>query len=73
MSALQQLCARSVTHQRRNGSTEDYPVCAATKDDRRLELVKSLPEADQALYLEQEIERFAALPDQPKRGELERA
>jgi hypothetical protein len=42
------------------------------QDNVRETLVKGLTDADQALYIEQELERHLRIQDQPVAGELPR-
>jgi hypothetical protein len=50
-----------------------YAVEVLTRDGRRLPLVRGMiPEADQALFLEQAIERRLSIPDRPVAGEVPR-
>jgi hypothetical protein len=46
-----------------------YGLYGITREQRRLELVTGLPSAEDAMFLEQEIERFLRLKDKPIRGE----
>ena len=54
----------------KNGTTTTYQVHAATRAGTQEKLVESLDTSDQALYLEQEIERFLNIKDAPVAGEI---
>ena len=56
----------------RNGTSITYAVHAALRDGADAKLVDALDSPEQALYLEQEIERFLGIKDVPVRGELAR-
>jgi hypothetical protein len=71
-SRLAQVYCTEVWHRTKNGQTVSYSVHAMTDDSRKVDLVKRLDDQEQALYLEQEIERRLALDDRPVGGELPR-
>jgi hypothetical protein len=54
----------------KNGVTTTYQVHVATHGGAQEKLVDSLDSSDQALYLEQEIERFLSIKDAPVAGEM---
>ncbi|HMN89149.1 MAG TPA: hypothetical protein PKE68_03950 [Saprospiraceae bacterium] len=47
-----------------------YAVRILTKDGQRLRLVKGLQTPEQAIFIEQEIERFLKIEDRPVAGEV---
>jgi hypothetical protein len=49
-----------------------YEVMVLRKSNVRDTLVKGLPDPDQALYIEQELERYLRIADEPIGGELQR-
>lgn len=49
-----------------------YEVHVIGKDSRRIELIKGLDSEDDALFIEQEVEKYLGIKDQPVRGELPR-
>ncbi len=57
---------------RRVDGRTTYRLRAIMADDVELLLVHDMTTREQALYLEQEIERFLGLADEPARGELPR-
>jgi hypothetical protein len=68
---VQQLYCQEHVHRNKNGTSVTYSV-ELIRNSGRETLVKGLSECDQALFIEQELERFLKIEDQPVRGELER-
>jgi hypothetical protein len=66
---LTQLFSEQVTNSSRYTS---YRLSAVRRDGRKVKLVSGLPEADQALFLEQQIEAYLGIRDQRVGGELPR-
>jgi hypothetical protein len=64
-------CKERVSHSK-NGTSCAYEVLAVTKANVRKTLLKNLTEADQALFIEQELERFLGIEDRPVPGEIAR-
>lgn len=56
----------------RNGVSRSYEVHAILRDRTDKIIVKDLPNPPQALYIEQEVERYLRIKDEPIRGELPR-
>lgn len=71
-SDIDQVFCRSDVKTSKNGSRTIYSVEVVTKDNHREPLIKSLNSEDEALFIEQELEVFLGLKDQPVRGEVER-
>lgn len=69
---LRQLYCRRRESRSKNGVSVSYVLSAATRDGRSIDLLASLPEADQALYLEQAIESHLGIVDVPVGDELPR-
>jgi hypothetical protein len=69
---LAQLYTRERLHHHRNSTSTTYEVYAILQDGTRQKLLSGLHEIEQALYIEQEIERFLEIEDRPVRGELAR-
>jgi hypothetical protein len=68
-AALTQLyCEETVTHGK-NGTSRTYTLSAVLRDGRKIALIKALPEAAQALFLEQLIEERLGIRDAPVGGE----
>jgi len=69
---LAQFYCRETAKRGKHGTHYTYDVMAIRKDNARETLVQGLLNSDQALYIEQEIERFLGIKDQPVHGELGR-
>jgi hypothetical protein len=70
--SVRQLYSKEKIHRGKCGSHSTYELWTALADGKAVKLAGVGGEADQALYLEQRIERALALPDQPVAGELAR-
>lgn len=62
----------SITRSRRGGTSTTYRVHALTHSGKNLKLLSGLPDSEQALFVEQEIEKFLRIEDVPVRGEMGR-
>lgn len=51
------------------GRSVTYELYAIAEQNQRQKIVKGLPTAEEAIFLEQEIERFLRIEDRPVRGE----
>ena len=71
-SALAQLFVKEKVHHHSNGVSRTYHVWAILRDGTQKKLVSGLDELDQALWLEQEIENWLGIRDQPVPGEAKR-
>jgi hypothetical protein len=69
---LEQLFCEQHTHHGRNGTTVTYSVRARTTGGKMVKLVEGLTERDQALFIEQEIERHLAIPNRAVASEMRR-
>jgi hypothetical protein len=67
---VRQLYVRHRARSRNADSPATFEVVVVSADGRQRALLRSPLDQDQALFLEQEIERFLNLPDQPIRGEI---
>lgn len=67
----QLFCKEKVSHSK-NGTNYSYEVYVALSDDAQVKLLSGLDMADQALFIEQELERYLGIKDQPVGGELPR-
>jgi len=65
-----QVYREEIVRHTKNGRSVSYHLSVATKDGRKLKLLSGVPSADQALFLEQEIERHLGIRDQPVTGEM---
>lgn len=61
-------CTEKVTHGK-NGSSARYGVEVVLEGNRRETLVKGLDDADQALFIEQQLEKHLGIDDVPVEGE----
>lgn len=64
-------CTEKIQHGK-NGPNYSYEVHAVDKHNVQKSIVTGLGDANQALYLEQELERFLDIEDQPVAGEISR-
>ena len=72
-ASIAQLYVKEVLRHRRRGSASlTYEVHVATRDGGHVKLLSGLDSSEQALYLEQEIERALGIKDLPVRGEIGR-
>lgn len=69
-STLKQLYTKEKISRGRNGSTTTYEVHAITSTGKNEKLLSGLDTSEQALYIEQEIERYFRIADAPVRGQL---
>jgi hypothetical protein len=67
--SVSQLYCTEKVHRTKNGSTTRYGVEAVLPGNRRDTLVRDLPDADHALFIEQQLERHLGLADIPVAGE----
>lgn len=61
-----------VSHSRNGGSSVAYQLNARLRTRRTIKLLSGLEEADQALFIEQQLERHLGIEDRPVGGELRR-
>lgn len=72
IGSLEQLyCTEKISHGR-NGTTVRYGVEAVLRDGRNLKVVTGLDERDQALYIEERMERHLGIVDRRVRSEMAR-
>jgi len=64
-------CTEKISHSK-NGTSVIYKVEAVLKGNRRETLVHDIPDHDQALYIEQQLERHLQIKDVPVAGEYGR-
>ena len=69
-SGIAQVYCKEHISRGKNSTTTTYEVHASTHAGKHEKLVDSLDSSDQALYLEQEIERFLSIKDVPVVGEV---
>lgn len=66
---IQQFYCKEKVRRHKNGSSTSYGVEAVMNDDKRQTLVDGLDQPDQALFLEQQIEKHLGIADRPVSGE----
>ncbi len=64
-------CRQKVKHSK-NGATETYQVEAVIEGNLRKTIVKGLENADQAIFVEQQLEKYLGIEDVPVDGEYGR-
>lgn len=55
----------------KNGHSSSYTLSAVLRDGRKIDLIKSLPNAAQVLYFEQRIEEHLGIEPAPVAGEFQ--
>jgi hypothetical protein len=65
-------CKENLSHSSDYGTSRSYEVYVIFRHDLRKKLITGLNEPEQALYIEQELERFLYIQDAPVPGELAR-
>ena len=68
---IQQLYCTAKTSSSRNGTSTAYELHALTSGGEDRKLLK-VDELEQALFIEQEVEKFLGIADVPVRGEIPR-
>jgi hypothetical protein len=68
---IKQLYAMEKISSSGEGGSVTYEVHAIPHSGRRVKLVRGLDSSKQALFIEQEIEKYLGIQDAPVRGELE--
>ena len=61
---------RNVSHNKNGGTSVSFELRAVTRDDKGRALIKSLTELDQALWLEQTVEKRVGIRDRAVAGEF---
>ena len=69
---IAQLYSKEVTRHSRLGTSSTHEVHVVARDGRQVKLLSDLESSEEALYLEQAIERTLGIKDQPVRGEMPR-
>ncbi len=67
---IEQLYTRRHVHSSKNGTSYTYSLNIVVPGGKTQRLLGNLSTADQALFIEQEIERFLGIEDRPVRGEM---
>jgi hypothetical protein len=66
---IEQIYTKQQVHRGSDSTTYTYELHAVTYEGKKQKLVGNLYDSDQALYIEQEVERFLGIEDRPVRGE----
>ena len=67
-----QLYTQEIVRRTKNGTTTSYNLSAVTRDGEKLDLLKGLDSPEAGLYIEQQIEQYYNITDQPVAGEMYR-
>ena len=67
---VKQLYAKEKISRSRNSTTVTYELRAVTKSGRNVKLVGGLESQEQAIFIEQKIERYLRIEDAPVPGEI---
>lgn len=71
-SSIDQLFCKLRLHRNKRGHSYTYEVWMSSRDSRSRKLVSGLPDPEQALFIEQQVERALGLADRVMPGELAR-
>jgi len=71
-SDIAQLFSREKISRSKNSTNYSYQVHAILQNGKKQRLLGGLTDVDQALYVEQEMERYLGIEDRPVRGEIPR-
>jgi hypothetical protein len=69
---IEQIYCEEKVHHGKNGTSRTYNVMAVCRNKEIKTLLSGLTDAEQAMYLEQELERFLRITDRAVPGELPR-
>jgi hypothetical protein len=69
---IRQIYREQTFSQYRGSTSASFHLNAITQDNRKLPLVRDVPSADMALYLEQEIEKALGIEDRRVAGEMQK-
>ncbi len=69
---IEQIYCKERISNSNNGISRKYDVYAKMKDNARKKLLAGLDDMEQALYIEQTLERYLGIKDRPVAGELPR-
>lgn len=68
-NSIAQLFCKEIISRNKNGVSVTYTVSAILKNNTNIKLVSGLNLHEQALYIEQEIEKYLGIKDRPVKGE----
>jgi hypothetical protein len=69
-SGIKQLYTKEKVSHSRHGSSVSYEVHVITHDRKNVKLLSGLESSEQALFIEQKIERFLKIEDKAVKGEI---
>lgn len=69
-ASLRQLYSKEVVSYSKNGRSVQYQLHAITQEGRNLKLLSGLHSSEQALYIEQQIEKYLGIRDEAVKGEI---
>lgn len=69
---IKQVYSREKVSHGKHGPNYSYEMHAATRSGKDIKLLAGLENKEQALYIEQEIERYQRIKDEPVAGEIPR-
>jgi len=69
-SNIKQIYCQLKVHKTKNSESHTYDVFVMTQDDKSVKIVSQLMKKEQALYIEQEIERFLQIENIPVSGAI---
>lgn len=69
---LKQLYSKESAIKGENGYSHRYSVQVISKKGQVIELVSGLNSSEEALFIEQEVEKYLKIEDEPVRGEIQR-
>lgn len=67
---IKQIYAKEIVKHTRKSTSTAYAVQAITHSGKTIDLIDRLDNTEQALYIEQEIEKYLRIKDQPVKGEI---
>ena len=69
---LRQLYTQQVSRRTKNGTSISYALSAVSRDGQKLDLLKDLDSPEASLFIEQQVEQYYHIDDQPVAGEMSR-
>ncbi|MBF0122097.1 MAG: hypothetical protein HQL21_01650 [Candidatus Omnitrophica bacterium] len=69
---VKQFYSEEDTHETKHGHGHTYAVRLLTKNEKTIDLIKGLAGRDEALFVEQQIEKFLRIQDENVSGEISR-
>jgi DNA-directed RNA polymerase subunit RPC12/RpoP len=69
---LRQLYTQQISRRTKNGVSISYTLSAVTRDGQKVDLLKDLDSPEASLFIEQQVEEYYRISDQPVAGEMSR-